>query len=159
GCCARATSGHATTPPRSVMKSRRLVGREKSIMKGNGGSVMTVSPSQPEAHSGAPMAYVALRSQRNEGVGIEGRRSGTARPFPLWRLRSGPYDAHQPKIFESGISIMSPGANTWTLNIQPLDQFRAPRPIHIVQHCGLLATYRPVSCLSASTICRCIRAI
>jgi hypothetical protein len=31
--------------------------------------------------------------------------------------------------------------------------------MHIVQHCGLLATYRPVSCLSASTICRCITAI
>src|SRR5262249_10965439 len=37
------------------------------------------------------------------------------------------YDAHQPKIFESGISIMSPGPNTWTLNIQPLDQFRPHR--------------------------------
>ena len=34
------------------------------------------------------------------------------------------YDAHQSKIFESGISIMSPGPNIWTLNIQPLGQFR-----------------------------------
>src|SRR5215472_16928663 len=57
-----------------------------------------------------------------------------------------------------------PGPNTWTLNIQPLDQVRPHygfqlSPIHIVQQCGLLATYRPVSCLSASTICRCITAI
>src|SRR5262249_2227052 len=51
------------------------------------------------------------------------------RPFPLWRLRSGPFcDAHRSKIFGSGIPIMSPpGPNTWTLNIQPLDQFRPHR--------------------------------
>ena len=40
-----------------------------------------------------------------------GSRSGTAQPFPLWRLRSGPVcDAHQSKIFGSGIPIMSPRA-------------------------------------------------
>jgi len=63
-------------------------------------------------------------------------------------------DAHQSKIFGSGIPIIPPAPNTWTLNILPLGQFRpAPRlsvsPIHIAQQCGLFATYRPVSCLSA----------
>ena len=38
-----------------------------------------------------------------------GGRSGTAQPFPLWRLPQRPVcDAHQSKIFGSGISIMSP---------------------------------------------------
>jgi hypothetical protein len=59
---------------------------------------------------------------------------------------------------------MSPGPNIWTLNIQPLGQFRphlgfSVSPIHIVQQCGQFATYRPVSCLSASTICGCITAM
>jgi len=56
--------------------------------------------------------------------------------FPLWRLRSGQGDAHQSKIFGSGIPIIPPGPETWRLNILPLGQFRpAPRlsvsPIHI----------------------------
>jgi hypothetical protein len=47
------------------------------------------------------------------------------------------------------------------LTIQPLGQFQpAPRvsvgPTRIVQECGALATYRPVSRVSISTICRCI---
>src|SRR5262249_44154370 len=49
-CCACATSGDATTaPPSSVMNTRRFVCRESSILSGDGGSVMTVSPSRPEA--------------------------------------------------------------------------------------------------------------
>jgi hypothetical protein len=36
--------------------------------------------------------------------------------------------AHRSKIFGSGIPITSPpGPNTWTLNIQPFDQFRPHR--------------------------------
>src|SRR5262249_27666350 len=36
GCCARAASGHAVAaPPRSVMNSRRLVCRERSIVRGD----------------------------------------------------------------------------------------------------------------------------
>jgi hypothetical protein len=54
----------------------------------------------------------------------------------LWRLCSGQGDAHQSKIFGSGIPIIPPGPETWRLNILPLGQFRpAPRlsvsPIHI----------------------------
>jgi hypothetical protein len=50
-----------------------------------------------------------------------------------------------------------PGPNTWTLNILPLGQFpRTVSPIHIDQQCDPFATYRPVSCLYASMICRCI---
>jgi hypothetical protein len=36
-------------PPSSVMNSRRFVCREKSIVRGDGGSVMTVFLSRPEA--------------------------------------------------------------------------------------------------------------
>src|SRR5262249_22885055 len=46
---ARAASGHAAAPPSSVMNSRRFVCRESSILRRDGGSVMTVSPSRPEA--------------------------------------------------------------------------------------------------------------
>jgi hypothetical protein len=63
-------------------------------------------------------------------------RRAVARERPLWRLRSGQRDAHQSKTFGSGIPIIPPAPNTWTLNILPLGQFRpAPRlsvkPIHI----------------------------
>src|SRR6516165_6044597 len=36
-------------PPKRVMNARRFVCRESSILRGDGGSVMTVSPSRPEA--------------------------------------------------------------------------------------------------------------
>src|SRR5207244_9229580 len=49
-CWVRAARGIATaTPATNVMNSRRLVCRESSILRGDGGSVMTVSPSRPEA--------------------------------------------------------------------------------------------------------------
>src|SRR6516165_3949787 len=49
-CCARAASGQAAAAPtRAKMNSRRFVCRESSILRGDGGSVMTVSPSRPEA--------------------------------------------------------------------------------------------------------------
>ena len=51
GCCARAASGHAAAPPSSAMNSRRLVCRESSILKGDGGRFMTPPPSRPEARS------------------------------------------------------------------------------------------------------------
>jgi hypothetical protein len=50
-------------------------------MRGNGGWVMTVSPSQPEARSRAPMAYVVLRSQTKEGEGIDGHSLGNGTAF------------------------------------------------------------------------------
>src|SRR5262249_25798514 len=34
-CCARAASGHAAAPPSNVMNSRRLVCRERSIVRGD----------------------------------------------------------------------------------------------------------------------------
>jgi hypothetical protein len=109
-CCARAASGHAATPLRSMMKSRRLAGREKSIVRGSGRSVMTLSPSQPEARSGAPMAYLVLRRQTKEAS--TGGRSGTARPFSVAPPQRPVCNAHRSKIFGSGIPIMSPRART-----------------------------------------------
>src|SRR6201990_961408 len=49
-CCAFAANGHVIeAPPSSDMNSRRFVCRESSILRGDGDSVMTVSPSRPEA--------------------------------------------------------------------------------------------------------------
>jgi hypothetical protein len=56
--------------------------------------------------------------------GSTGFARGTARPFPLWRLRSGP--VRRPSIQnirERYSDHVPPGPNTWTLNIQPLGQF------------------------------------
>jgi hypothetical protein len=71
---------------------------------------MTRPSSRPEARSRAPMAYVVLRSQTKEGVRIDGRSLGNGTAFSAVAPSQRPvYDAHQSKIFESGISIMSPG--------------------------------------------------
>src|SRR5262245_23260332 len=49
-CCARAASGHAATAlPSNVMNSRRLVCRERSIVRGDEGRIMTRSSSRTEA--------------------------------------------------------------------------------------------------------------
>src|SRR5215831_11120759 len=51
-CCPRAASGQATAaPPSSVMNSRRLVCRERSIVRGDEGRIMTRPSSRPEARS------------------------------------------------------------------------------------------------------------
>jgi len=41
---------------------------------------------------------------RDEQRAIDGQRTGTARPFPLWRLPSGPYSPPIDSTFGSGIS-------------------------------------------------------
>ena len=52
GCCASATTGHAATaPPSSVMNSLRLVCRERGIVRGDGGRVMSEPQSRLEARS------------------------------------------------------------------------------------------------------------
>src|SRR5262249_44056091 len=51
-CCARAASGQAAAaPPRSVINSRSLVCRERSIVRGDEGRIMTRPSSRPEARS------------------------------------------------------------------------------------------------------------
>src|SRR6516162_722453 len=51
-CCARAASGHAAAaPPSSVMNWRLLVCRERSIVRGDEGRIMTRPSSRPEARS------------------------------------------------------------------------------------------------------------
>src|SRR5260370_1755219 len=54
--------------------------------------------------------------KRYETRAIDGQRTGTARPFPLWRLPSGPYHRPSIQIFGSGIP---PGPNSWPPNIPP----------------------------------------
>src|SRR5215472_1582595 len=51
-CCARAASGHAAAaPPSSVMNSRLLVCRERSIVRGDEDRIMIRPSSRPEARS------------------------------------------------------------------------------------------------------------
>src|SRR5262245_35867994 len=59
------------------------------------------------------------RGETKERLGIDGLRLGTARPFPLWRLRSDL--VRRPSIQnirERHSDHVPPGPNTWTLNIQ-----------------------------------------
>src|SRR5262245_40123727 len=51
GCCARAVSDHAVAPPISMMNSRRLVCRERSIVRGDEDRIMIRPLSRPEARS------------------------------------------------------------------------------------------------------------
>ena len=73
-------------------------------------------------------------------------------------------DAHQSKIFGSGIpTIMSPRARIpGRLTSKPLGQFPpAGLSVRPDPHCPAVwpvGHYRPVRCLSASTICGCITA-
>jgi hypothetical protein len=67
-----------------------------------------------------------------------------------------------PSIQYSGV-VLPPGPNSWSLNIPADCRFQpAPRlsvgETALGYECGAFATYRPVSCASTSTICRCITA-
>jgi hypothetical protein len=75
-----------------------------------------------------------VRSSTKSELGINGQSLGNGTAFfRCGAFAAGLCDAHQFKIFGSGIPIMSPpGPNTWTLNILPLGQF-AP-------HCDFLLT-------------------
>src|SRR5262249_45323501 len=51
GCCEHAASGQAVAPPTSVMNSRLLVCRERSIVRGDEDRIMIRPSSRPEARS------------------------------------------------------------------------------------------------------------
>src|SRR5262245_52627278 len=90
-------------------------------------------------------------------------RSGSTNGAGNGSFRARPYAPPIDPIFGSGIAIMPPAPNTWPLNIEPRGRFHRRRDfsvsaIHIAPQCGAFATYRRVSCLIASTICRCIAA-
>ena len=68
------------------------------------------------------------------------------------------FAAHRSNIREW---YSPPAPNSWPSNIPALAQFRTRcgflfGAYHIAGRCGPLATYRRISCPSASTICRCI---
>ena len=72
--------------------------------------------------------------------------------------RHAPRATHQSKIFGRGFPIVSPRARIpgRLTSCRLVSSPRTVSPIHIDQQCDPFATYRPVSCLSASMICRCI---
>src|SRR2546426_7012539 len=63
------------------------------------------------------------RGGTQTNLGIDGQRTGTARPLPLWRLPSGPDSPPINPIFGSGISPQARTAGH--LTFQPLVRFRA----------------------------------
>jgi hypothetical protein len=62
--------------------------------------------------------------KRNDERTIDGQRTGTARPLPLWRLPSG--RIRRPSIQYSRV-VLPPGPNSWSLNI-PADCSVPARP-------------------------------
>src|SRR5262252_8596152 len=67
--------------------------------------------------------FISMGQRHNEchlltvlsNQGIDGQRTGTARPFPLWRLRAARIG--RPSIQLLGSGIAPPGPNSWPLNI------------------------------------------
>src|SRR5262245_31468419 len=76
--------------------------------------------------------------------GIDGQRTGTARPFPLCAFERPVLAARRSNY--SGV-IFPPGPNSWPLNI-PAGWLVPAHPVNfisIAQECGLFATYRALS--------------
>jgi hypothetical protein len=82
--------------------------------------------------TGAPryinFARPALGAQSDEKTRIDGQHTGTAPPFPLWRLRSSPY---RPPVDQIREWYRPQARIAGRLTIQPLDQFPP--------HCGFLS--------------------
>src|SRR5262245_16913559 len=95
--------------------------------------------------------------------GIDGQRTGTARPFPLCAFEWPVLAARRSNY--SGV-IFPPGPNSWPLNI-PAGWLVPAHPVNfisIAQECGLFATYGALSSsvenLSAAALaakCRTLR--
>src|SRR5262249_6209026 len=99
-----------------------------------------------------PLARGSPTRSRTNGQD-QGQRTGTARPFPLWRLRSGL--CCRPSIQYSGVA--SPQARIFIQHSGLLSgsAFYGPDP-HCLTLCDPFATYRRVTRSPGSTICRCI---
>jgi hypothetical protein len=100
-----------------------------------------------------PLSGLAYAQLNERTVRIKDKRTGTARPFPLWRLRSGL--CCRPSIQFSGVA--SPQARIATQHSTRLfgSAFFRPDP-HCLTLCDPFATYCQVSHSPVSTICRCI---
>src|SRR5215471_9629411 len=100
-----------------------------------------------------PLAFAALNARMTKSTGS---RSGTARPFPLWRLASSP---HSPPIDPITRESYCPQARiAGLLTFRALAGSAHPAAlISIAQECGAFATHRALSRLSISRICTCIR--
>src|SRR5262249_19626847 len=101
------------------------------------------------------MTYAAVNARMTK-YGSTGSRSGTARPFPLWRLLSSP---HSPPIDPITREWYCPQARiAGLLTFRALAGSAHPAAlISIAQECGAFATHRALSRLSISRICTCIR--
>jgi hypothetical protein len=107
-----------------------------------------------------PCLSSCMSAPRDEERRIDGQRTGTARPFPLWRLPSGRIAAHRSNIREwycPQARIAGHSTSQLIVRFQPAPRLSVGETA-LGYECGAFATYRPVSCASTSTICRCITA-
>jgi hypothetical protein len=94
-------------------------------------------------------------------IRIDGRSLGNGTAFSAVAPSQRPVcDAHQSKIFGERYSDHVPRARTperltSSSVVGSARTVVSISPIHIAQQCDLFVTYRRLSCLSASTICRC----
>src|SRR5262249_53576781 len=88
----------------------------QNLAEHGGPNAVSQSPGGPIGAEVVDVLDRKGRAPRNEG-GIDGLRSGTARPFPLWRLRTVRRPSIQ-NIRERYFDHVAPDPNTWTLNIQ-----------------------------------------
>src|SRR5262249_8196677 len=73
-------------------------------------------------------AALCNASRAHDEVRIDVQSLGNGTAFPLWRLRTGPFARPSIQNIRERYSDHVPlGPNTWTLNIQPFDQFRPHR--------------------------------
>ena len=111
-----------------------------------------------------PVKWAERSEAKRKRAGIDGQSLGYGTAFSAVVPSQRPVcDAHQSKVFGSGVPSCPPGPEC--LNAQHQAAWSVPptprlsvSPIHIAQQCGPLATYRWASCLSASAICGCITA-
>src|SRR5262249_52855882 len=81
--CARAVSGHvAAAPPSSVMKSRLLVCRERSIVRGDEDRIMI----RPSARAGSPGGTSSARVLAADIISLNANAVCSA-AFQLYRLQ------------------------------------------------------------------------
>src|SRR5215207_11348170 len=70
-CCARAANGQATAKPTPRSKSRRLVCRERSIVRGDGGRFTTAPPALAGSPKPLEPTQLLIRSPRRRVAGDE----------------------------------------------------------------------------------------
>src|SRR5262245_5396781 len=109
-----------------------------------------------QQHGATPQRMPLADVLSNQG--IDGQRTGTARPFPLWRLRAARIGRPSIQLLGSGLAPQARIAGR--LTFQPPGRFRSSYGFH--QHCpGVWRVCHiwAVSPQTISRICTCMTAV